>query len=167
MYWNVPSFVWDFPTTVRIIVVSVSSVWADILKIPFLPVGKTDFVSFWVITNAAVSLVWFARDLGFFSGRRGTFPSFFFLKFLLTCFPFLFLCSCFPTSSRKLLFIFWIVNKIVWQKVFRNFPSVLFLVRDSQQLCCLRIIFLPSVDFSWHLSILPFQLHLWLRLFFS
>ena len=166
MYWNVPSFVWDFRTTVQIIVVSVSSVWADILKIPFLFAEKTGFVSFWVITNAAVSLVWFARDLGFFSERTGSFLSFFFF-FLLTCFPFLFLCSCFPTSSRKLLFIFWIVNKIVWQKAFRDFPSVLFLVCDSQRLYCLRIIFLPSVDFSWHHSILPFQLHLWLRLFFS
>ena len=77
---------------------------------PFLSAGKT------VIPNAAVSLVLFVKDFGIFSERDGagdagggrgggehskTF-SFYLFGYLL---PFLFVCSCFPTSSRELFFI--------------------------------------------------------------
>ena len=55
--------------------------WEEILKMPFLSAGKTDFVRFWVIPNAAFP--WCS------------------LLFSLVC-------SCFLTSSRELLFILWI-----------------------------------------------------------
>ena len=96
-------------------VVSVSSIWREILKMSFLLAGKTDFLRFCVIPNATVSLVSFVKNFAFFSERNGwgggggeeggAFRNRLFLSFLLICFRFLFVCSCFPTSSRELFFI--------------------------------------------------------------
>ena len=53
----------------ELIIVSVSSIWAEILKMPFVSADKTDFVRFGVVPNVTVSLKWFAKDFGIFSGR--------------------------------------------------------------------------------------------------
>ena len=55
----------------QLIVISVSSVWAEILKMPFLSAGKTDFVRFGVIPKAAVSLVGLLKISEFFLGGGG------------------------------------------------------------------------------------------------
>ena len=52
-------------------VVSVSSIWREILKMSFLLAGKTDFLRFCVIPNATVSLVSFVKNFAFFSERNG------------------------------------------------------------------------------------------------
>ena len=69
--------------------VLVSSIWREILKISFLSTGKTDFLRFWVIPNATVSVMWFLKDFGIFS-ERGRISELFHFIFLLACFPFLF-----------------------------------------------------------------------------
>ena len=69
--------------------VSVSSIWAEILKMPLLSAGKTNFLRFRVIPNATVSLVRFVKYLGIFCEGGGGIPNCFFLSFLLFWFPFL------------------------------------------------------------------------------
>ena len=96
-------------------VVSVSSIWREILKMSFLLAGKTDFLRFCVIPNATVSLVSFVKNLAFFSERNGEgrreehFETvFFYLFYLFASVFFLFaavslraLESCFSSSESK------------------------------------------------------------------
>ena len=96
-------------------VVSVSSIWREILKMSFLLAGKTDFLRFCVIPNATVSLVSFVKNFAFFSERNGEgrreehFETvFFYLFYLFASVFFLFaavslraLESCFSSSESK------------------------------------------------------------------
>ena len=138
----------------ELIIVSGSLIWVEILNMPF-SAGTTDFVRFWVIPNAAF-LVWFAIDFRIFSAR-GPFQNVVFLPLcLLASFFFLFaaaslraLESCFSslepeaTSSEK--------------EQFASSHSPLSLSVILHNFYCLRIVFPPYVNFSWHLSILPFS----------
>ena len=74
----------------KLTVVSISSVWVEMLKMFFVYAGKTDFVRFWDIPNATVSKLWFVKDFEIFSGR-GDIQKLFLFIFLLICFFFLFL----------------------------------------------------------------------------
>ena len=96
-------------------VVSVSSIWREILKMSFLLAGKTDFLRFCVIPNATVSLVSFVKNFAFFFERNGEgrreehFETvFFYLFYLFASVFFLFaavslraLESCFSSSESK------------------------------------------------------------------
>ena len=82
-------------------VVSVSSIWREILKMSFLLAGKTDFLRFCVIPNATVSLVSFVKNFAFFSERNGGgrreehFETVFFIFFAYLL-PFSFCLQVFP-----------------------------------------------------------------------
>ena len=84
--------------------VSVSSIWAEILKMPLLSAWKTNFFRFRVIPNAIVSLVRFVKYFGIFSEGGGGIPNCLFLSFYFFASLF-FVCSCFPKSSREIFFI--------------------------------------------------------------